>query len=115
MVMGGEHISFAVRCPPFAPRARCDWSGGASPGPAPHCPRRQCRKIGSLVDVQNSKDPDGLRILYYLVQDVKCLVLSLISMHFKVSTPTRGRWPAGPPTMTASPPAAPNAQIKPIP
>jgi len=25
-------------------------------------------KIGSLVDVQSSKDPEGLRIFYYLVQ-----------------------------------------------
>jgi protein mago nashi len=25
-------------------------------------------KIGSLVDVQTSKDPEGLRIFYYLVQ-----------------------------------------------
>jgi hypothetical protein len=25
-------------------------------------------KIGSLLDVQSSKDPEGLRIFYYLVQ-----------------------------------------------
>jgi protein mago nashi len=25
-------------------------------------------KIGSLLDVQSSKDPDGLRVFYYLVQ-----------------------------------------------
>merc|ERR1712140_19145 len=31
-------------------------------------------KIGSLVDVNGSKDPDGLRCFYYLVQDLKCLV-----------------------------------------
>ena len=30
-------------------------------------------KIGSLLDVQESKDPEGLRIFYYLVQDLKCL------------------------------------------
>uniref|UniRef100_A0A7S3DCE1 Mago nashi n=1 Tax=Palpitomonas bilix TaxID=652834 RepID=A0A7S3DCE1_9EUKA len=41
-------------------------------------------KIGSLVDVQSSKDADGLRIFYYLVQDLKCLVFSLISLHFKI-------------------------------
>ncbi|KAJ3417214.1 Protein mago nashi 2 [Chytridiales sp. JEL 0842] len=41
-------------------------------------------KIGSLVDVQNSKDPEGLRVFYYLVQDLKCLVFSLISLHFKI-------------------------------
>lgn len=38
IVMGNEHISFATS------------------------------KIGSLVDVQSSDDPEGLRIFYYLVQ-----------------------------------------------
>jgi protein mago nashi len=42
-------------------------------------------KIGSLLDVQESKDPEGLRIFYYLVQDLKCFVFSLISMHFKIN------------------------------
>lgn len=28
-------------------------------------------KIGSLVDVQDSDDPEGLRVFYYLVQDLK--------------------------------------------
>jgi protein mago nashi len=37
-VMGNEHISFTTS------------------------------KIGSLVDVQSSNDPEGLRIFYYLVQ-----------------------------------------------
>ncbi|RKP09417.1 mago nashi-like protein 2 [Thamnocephalis sphaerospora] len=41
-------------------------------------------KIGSLADVQDSKDPEGLRVFYYLVQDLKCLVFSLISLHFKI-------------------------------
>merc|ERR1712098_923322 len=41
-------------------------------------------KIGSLVDVNNSKDPEGLRTFYYLVQDLKCLVFSLIGLHFKI-------------------------------
>ncbi|KAJ5358961.1 Protein mago nashi [Penicillium cataractarum] len=44
-------------------------------------------KIGSLVDVTESADPEGLRVFYYLVQDLKALVFSLISLHFKV-------WPA---------------------
>lgn len=38
IVMGNDHISFATS------------------------------KIGSLVDVQSSNDPEGLRIFYYLVQ-----------------------------------------------
>ena len=41
-------------------------------------------QIGAIVDVQNSKDPDGLRVFYYLVQDLKCLVFSLIALHFKI-------------------------------
>ncbi|KAK6094530.1 protein mago nashi [Batrachochytrium dendrobatidis JEL423] len=41
-------------------------------------------KIGSLVDVQKSDDPEGLRVFYYLIQDIKCLVFSLISLHFKI-------------------------------
>jgi len=41
-------------------------------------------KIGSLLDVQSSQDPDGLRVMYYLVQDLRCLVLSLITLHFKI-------------------------------
>ncbi|PVI08482.1 Mago nashi protein [Periconia macrospinosa] len=41
-------------------------------------------KIGSLQDVQESSDPDGLRVFYYLVQDLKALVFTLISLHFKI-------------------------------
>ncbi|PWZ01740.1 putative mago nashi protein [Testicularia cyperi] len=41
-------------------------------------------KIGSLVDVQDSDDPEGLRVMYYLVQDLKCLIFSLTSLHFKI-------------------------------
>jgi len=38
-----------------------------------------------LVDVNESEDPEGLRVFYYLVQDLKALVFSLISLHFKAS------------------------------
>ncbi|XP_022800165.1 protein mago nashi homolog [Stylophora pistillata] len=41
-------------------------------------------KIGSLVDVNQCKDPDGVRSFYYLVQDLKCMVFSLIGLHFKI-------------------------------
>ncbi|KAI8828745.1 hypothetical protein HDU78_007791 [Chytriomyces hyalinus] len=41
-------------------------------------------KIGSLLDVNESKDPEGLKVFYYLIQDLKCLVFSLISLHFKI-------------------------------
>ncbi|KAG5888788.1 hypothetical protein JTB14_007064 [Gonioctena quinquepunctata] len=38
----------------------------------------------TLVDVSQSKDPEGLRCFYDLVQDLKCLVFSLIGLHFKI-------------------------------
>ena len=43
---------------------------------SPNRPRR--------LEVQDSADPDGLRNFYYLVQDLKCFVMSLMSMHFKI-------------------------------
>jgi len=37
----------------------------------------QTAKIGSLVEIQDSEDPEGLRVFYYLVQDLKaCPVIS---------------------------------------
>lgn len=48
----------------------------------------QTAKIGSLVDVTESADPEGLRVFYYLVQDLKALVFSLIALHFKVGPTT---------------------------
>lgn len=41
-------------------------------------------KLNSLAQVQESKDPEGLKIFYYLVQDLKNLVFDLTSLHFKV-------------------------------
>lgn len=41
-------------------------------------------KLGSLLDVQDSQDPEGLKVFYYLVQDLKSLVFSLVTAHFKV-------------------------------
>jgi protein mago nashi len=41
-------------------------------------------KIGSLVDVEDSSDPEALRVFYYFVQDLKCLVFSLIKLHYKI-------------------------------
>lgn len=54
IVCGGEHISFTAA------------------------------KIGSLAEIADSKDPDGLRALYFLVQDLRCLVFSLVGTHFRV-------------------------------
>jgi protein mago nashi len=41
-------------------------------------------KFGSLIDVKNSKDPSGLEVFYYLMQDIKCMVFSIINMHFRL-------------------------------
>lgn len=40
----------------------------------------QTAKIGSLVDIQDSEDPEGLRVFYYLVQDLKvrCFFIALM-------------------------------------
>ena len=54
VVLGGDHISFATT------------------------------KLGSLLQVQPSEDPEGLRVFYYLAQDIKCLAFSLINSHFKI-------------------------------
>jgi protein mago nashi len=40
--------------------------------------------IGSFSEVTRSEDPEGLTTFYYLVQDLKCMVLSLIGMHFRI-------------------------------
>jgi protein mago nashi len=44
-----------------------------------------CPEILSLLDVEKSPDPQGMKLFYYLAQDVKCLVFSLISLHFKLN------------------------------
>ena len=54
IVLGNQHISFATS------------------------------KIGSLIDVRNSKDEEGLKVFHYLVQDLRCLVFSIIGLHFKI-------------------------------
>lgn len=43
-----------------------------------------CSKLSSLADIKSSKDPKSLTAFYYLAQDLKCLVFSLISLHFKI-------------------------------
>jgi len=54
VVLGNEHISFTTS------------------------------KFGSFSEVRSSKDPEGLTVFYYLLQDLKCLVLSIISLHFRI-------------------------------
>ena len=46
-----------------------------------------CAEIGSLADVKKSQDEkvvEGLTTFYYTTQDLKCLMFSLITLHFKV-------------------------------
>ena len=58
--VGNDHIAFEV-CPlPQYPLCV-----------SLHCSFSQTAKIGSLVDIQDSEDPEGLRVFYYLVQDLK--------------------------------------------
>lgn len=41
-------------------------------------------KIGTIADINQTKDPEGLKTMYYLAQDLKCLVFSLIGLHFRI-------------------------------
>lgn len=34
--------------------------------------------------MQESNDPEGYRIFYYLIQDLRCIIFSLITLHFKI-------------------------------
>jgi protein mago nashi len=43
-----------------------------------------CAEIMSLADIKDSRDPKGMTVLYYLTQDLKCFVMSLINLHFKI-------------------------------
>ena len=47
-------------------------------------PSSQTCKISTLLEVNDCKDPEGLKTLYYLAQDLKTLVFDLISLHFKI-------------------------------
>ena len=57
-----------------------------------------CAKIGSMLDISDSDDPEGLKSLYYLVQDLRCLVFSLIAVHFKVRFVAAAARSAAPPS-----------------
>ena len=41
----------------------------------------QTAKIGSLAEVTDSKDPEGLRVFYYLIQDLKVRSRIISHMH----------------------------------
>jgi len=73
--VGNDHISFEVRS--LLPSLRF-LLASSNERVKLICSRLLCAgnvpqtsKIGSLVDVQDSEDPEGLRVFYYLVQDLK--------------------------------------------
>ena len=41
-------------------------------------------KIGTVSQILESNDPEGLRVFYYLVQDLKCLVFALMNSHYRI-------------------------------
>ena len=41
-------------------------------------------KIGSYAEITKSNDPKGYEIFFYLVQDIKCFIFSLVNLHFRV-------------------------------
>lgn len=41
-------------------------------------------KITLFEEVESSNDPQGLEAFYFLVRDMKALVLSLVGLHFKI-------------------------------
>ncbi|GME92321.1 unnamed protein product [[Candida] boidinii] len=41
-------------------------------------------KLGSMAEIRKTNDPEGLRIFYYFIQDLKALIFSLMSLHFKI-------------------------------
>jgi protein mago nashi len=43
-----------------------------------------CSKLGSLTEIAASTNPETLRNFYYLTQDLKCLIFSIVTCHFKV-------------------------------
>jgi protein mago nashi len=49
-----------------------------------HSVDMEVAKIGTLGEINSSSDPNGLRIFHYLVLDIKCMVFSLINLHFRL-------------------------------
>ena len=41
-------------------------------------------KITSSLEIRQSKDPRGLEIFYFFVQDLKSFLFTLMSMHFRI-------------------------------
>jgi protein mago nashi len=45
----------------------------------------QTAKIGSLVDIEDSEDPEGLRVFYYLIQDLRVRLISPCSVFLQLN------------------------------
>lgn len=41
-------------------------------------------KCSMMAEIMKAQDPEGLAAFFYLVQDLKSLILSLVSIHFKI-------------------------------
>ena len=83
VVLGNEHISFATTKLGSLLQARASGRRAEARARRAWCPAHTaaCRRASLArppLQVQSSQDPEGLRVFYYLVQDLKCLVFSLI-------------------------------------
>ncbi|THH10898.1 hypothetical protein EW146_g8225 [Bondarzewia mesenterica] len=45
-------------------------------------------KIGSLADIQDSEDPEGLRVFYYLVQDLRLEIVAMAVLYLLPDLPS---------------------------
>ncbi|THH12514.1 hypothetical protein EW146_g7621 [Bondarzewia mesenterica] len=45
-------------------------------------------KIGSLADIQDSEDPEGLRVFYYLVQDLRLEIVAMAVLYLLLDLPS---------------------------
>jgi protein mago nashi len=64
------------------PRPRRREAAAASLTPRPVAP--QTSDIGSVLDVEKTGDPEGLKVFWLLARDLRELTISLINIHFKV-------------------------------
>jgi hypothetical protein len=76
--IGNDHIAFEVRSTSVRSSSYIHWlqcyflfTSGITLLDLLLLYSLQTAKIGALVDIQDSEDPEGLRVFYYLVQDLK--------------------------------------------
>ena len=82
-----EHISFEVSSLALSSCSPC-WSWGylVFGCYGPFAEFLQTAKIGSLADVNDSQDAEGLRVFYYLVQDLKVGLCRLTRSNLRCRT-----------------------------